>query len=79
MQEVKLDIMAPKEEQLKILIPYLEKAAEYRKGEEPELPIAVRTRLLITRYMGDWRGLYNEKGLTTKGAFMYYKALVGKK
>ena len=51
MEESKLDIMAPKEEQLKILVPYLEKAAKHKKGEEPPLPISLRTRVLISRYL----------------------------
>ena len=76
MVEPKLDMMAPKEEQLKILVPYLEKAAKSKKGEEKELPITTRTRVLIDRYMSGWMGLFNKKGMTAEGAFMYYKALI---
>jgi hypothetical protein len=73
MEESKLDMLAPKEEQLKILVPYLEKAAE---GQEVELPITGRTRVLVLRYMGDWSGLYTKDGLTPKGALIYYKKLM---
>lgn len=75
MQEVRLDILAPKEDQLKILVPYLEEAAKYPEGEEPELPMTLRTRTLVMRYMGDWLGLYNRNGLTAQGAFKYYRRL----
>jgi hypothetical protein len=74
MEEVKLDIMAPREEQLKVLVPYLEESA--KSEEEKELPVTTRTRVLIDRYMWDWKGLFNERGLTTKGAFIYYKELI---
>jgi len=76
MEESKLDILAPKEDQLKILIPYLEEAAKSKKGEEKELPITTKTKVLIDRYLHEWRGLFNKKGITAKGAFMYYKALI---
>ena len=73
MVESKLDMLAPKEEQLKILVPYLEEVA---KGNEVDLPITSRTRVLILRYMGDWTGLYTKEGLTPKGAFLYYRKLM---
>jgi len=73
MGESKLDMLASKEEQLKILVPYLEEVAE---GSEVDLPITSRTRVLILRYMGDWSGLYGRQGLTPKGAFLYYKELI---
>lgn len=72
MEELKLDMMASKEEQLKILVSYLEKAAKQEKGQEDELPITLRTRTLIGRYMWEWLGLYNKKGMATEGAFLYY-------
>ena len=76
MEESKLDILVSKREQLGILIPYLERAAKSRKGEERELPITIRTKVLIDRYMSGWIGLFNKRGMTAKGAFIYYKALI---
>ena len=74
MQEAKLDIMAPKEEQLKILVPYLEKAA---KGDVASLPATTQTKVLISRYLWNWEeALYDRNGLTPKGAFLLYKRLV---
>jgi len=76
MEEAKLDIMAPKGDQLRILISYLEGAAKSKKGREKELLITTRTRVLIDRYMHGWRDLFNRKGMTAEGAFMYYRALI---
>ena len=76
MEESKLDILAPKENQLKILVPYLEKAAKSKKGKEKELPITTKTKVLIDRYLHEWRGLFNKKGMTAEGAFLYYKKLI---
>jgi len=75
LQEVKLDIFKPKEDQLKILVPYLKQAASYPKGEEPELPITTRTRVMIDRYLGGWRELFNKGGMTAEGAFLYYRKM----
>ena len=79
MEGSKLDTLAPKEEQLKILLPYLEGAAKNKKGKERELPITIRTKVLIDRYMGGWRELFNKKGMTAEGALIYYKALIKEK
>ena len=80
MQEAKLDIMAPKEEQLKILIPYLEKAARQKKDKNHPLPATTQTKVLVNRYLWHWTpDLYSAEGLTPKGALMYYKRLIGEK
>ena len=79
MEESKLDMLTPKVEQLRILIPYLEKASKSKKGGEKELPITTRTRVLIDRYLWNWKELFNKKGMTAKGAFIYYKALIKEK
>lgn len=76
MEESKLDILAPKEDQLRILVPYLERAAKSKEGKEKELPLSIRTKVLIDRYLWGWMGLFNRKGMTAEGAFMYYKALI---
>ena len=44
MEESKLDILTTREEQLKILVPYLEEVA---KGKKDELLITSRTRVFI--------------------------------
>jgi len=72
MEEARFDILAPKEDQLRILIPYLEAVAE---GEERSLPATTRTRVLINRYLWNWRGFCTIEGLTPKGALLYYKKL----
>ena len=74
MEEPKFDIMAPKEEQLKILVPYLEAVA---KGYGKSLPATTRTKVLISRYLWNWTDdLYDKHGLTPKGAFLYCRRLV---
>ena len=73
MEESRLDILAPREQQLKILVPYLEKAAS--EGDESELPITTRSKVLVDRYLWSWIGLYNKNGLTVKGALKYYRRL----
>ena len=74
MEGYKLDMMAPKEAQLKILVSYLEKLV---KGGEKELPVTTRTMVLVDRYLWGWtEDLYNKEGLTPKGAFLYYKAII---
>ena len=72
----RLDVMTSKEEQIKILVPYLEKVASQKEGEEDLLPITVGSRVLIDRYMRGWRGLFDKQNLTAMGAFLYYKKLV---
>lgn len=72
MEERKLDILGPKEEQLKILVPYLEAVA---RGKEAPLPMTLRTRTLVGRYLWHWKGLYTSEGLTPEGAFLYYRKL----
>jgi len=69
--------MAPKEKQLGILVPYLERVTKYGKGKEPELPITTQGKVLVHRYLWNWieEEHYNRKGLTPKGAFLYYKEL----
>ena len=75
MQELKLDIMQSKGEQLKVLVPYLEKVA---KGDETSLPATTQTKVLISRYLWNWTStLYDREGLTPRGAFLLYKKLVG--
>ena len=74
MEGVKLDILAPKEEQLKILVPYLEDIAKSKK--EKPLPITMRTRTLIGRYLWNWLDLYTKEGLKPKGALIYYRNLI---
>jgi len=74
LQESKLDIMDTREEQLKVLVPYLKGVEE---GKTEELPMGTRTRVLISRYLYGWRGLYNRKGLLPKGALLYYLELMG--
>ena len=77
MQEAKLDMMAPKEAQLKILVPYLEALV---KGKERSLPTTNQTKVLMRRYLWNWTDdLYDLEGITPKGAFLYYKRLMGEK
>ncbi len=75
MDEPKLDITASKEDQLKILVPYLENIAG---GKKDELPITLRARTLIGRYLWHWTNLYNSRGITPLGAFLYYRRLIEK-
>jgi hypothetical protein len=75
MEELKLNLFAPIEEQLRILVPYLEEVA---KGSEKELKLDLRSAVLIQRYLRNWEYLYAKGGLTPKGALLYYKRLVGK-
>lgn len=75
MEDKRLDILAPKEEQLSILVPYLESVT---KGNEEPLPLTMRSTVLIKRYLWYWREALIEgekKGLKPKFAFMYYKGI----
>jgi len=73
MEEVKLDMLGPKEEQLKVLAIYLEQSVE---GNEVSLPLTSRSTILIQRYLRNWSGLYTKDGLIPKGALLYYKELI---
>ena len=72
MQERRFDIMAPKETQLEMLRSYLEEISE---GKEYDLPLTLRTKVLIGRYLWGWDNLYTKDGLTPTGALIYYKKL----
>jgi len=74
MEKLKLDLLAPKEEQLKILVPYLDGVS---KGLEKELPLSLRSAVLAQRYLRNWENLYTKDGLTPKGALLYYRRLIG--
>lgn len=69
MEDERLDILAPKEAQLKILVPYLEAVAE---GTKIPLPLTMRSTVLIKRYLWYWHEALVNGGLTPKAAFQYY-------
>lgn len=72
---IELNILASKEEQLKVLVPYLEEAAT---TENPKpLPMTNRSIVLAARILRDWKPyiLPREAALTTEGAFRYYLRL----
>ena len=81
MQGYKLDMVASKEERLRVLVSYLE---ELSKGGSEGLPITNGTLVLISRYLRGWNGLFSSKGgegprLTPEGALRYYLKLMEEK
>lgn len=77
MEENRLDLMAPKEKQLRTLVPYLEEVA---KGRETNLSITTRSTVLVQRILKGWANLATkERGITPRDAFLYYKKLVEEK
>lgn len=77
MEESRLDLMAPKEKQLRILVPYLEEVA---KGRETNLSITTRSTILVQRILKNWTNqATKEKGITPRDAFLYYKKLMEEK
>ena len=74
-----LDILGNKTEQLRLIIPYLEKAA-IQESELEGLPITTRTNVLLERYLRGWKTyLIKEQGkqtrLSTEGVWNYYQKL----
>lgn len=72
MEDKRLDMLAPKEEQLEVLVPYLERVAG---GYEGPLPLTMRSKVLVSRILHNWRGFYNKEGIEPSGALFYYKKL----
>ena len=75
-EQVKLDFLSSKDEQLKILIPYLEKASN--SEDKKPLPLIVRSIVLADRYLRGWRDyiLVKQGAITEEGAFLYYQKLI---
>ena len=77
MVEAILDILAPRGQQLAILVPYLEEAAKNDKLEP--LPLTVGSAVLFSRYLSGGRQYVSKGTLKTEGAFFYYLKLIAGK
>ena len=74
-----LDLLADKESQLAVIVPYLEEAASSVE-ELPGLPLNSRSYVLAYRYLrglGSYVTGKGEQRLSTEGVFRYYLKLVG--
>ena len=70
---MKLDLLAPEEEQLQVLVPFLEAAA--KTEEEQYLELTTASFTLAARVLMDWKPFLRKGYVSTKGAFRYYQRL----
>ena len=72
-----LDLLASKEEQLRVLVPYLENAA--KNEERKPLDVTGVSSVLANRVLAGWKEYVVPKkaAITEEGAFLYYLKLKG--
>ena len=69
-----LDLQAPKDEQIQVLVPFLEAAA--MSSDETYIQLTNASTVLATRILRGWGKYINKNMLSAEGAFYYYQCLV---